>query len=340
MGQPAPLVPELLNPGAVSRADSMVSVVVPVYNEADSVGPLIDRTRSALTALPAWELVIVDDGSDDATAHLVAEAATEDPRVRLVRLARNFGQTAALQAGFDRSHGDVVVSMDGDLQNDPADIPALVATLEEGYDLVAGYRVRRQDRLFRRKIPSWIANRMIAAITGVSIRDNGCSLKAYRRALLDRLYLYSDMHRFIPGLAVATAGARIAERPVRHHPRRFGVSKYGLNRIAKVLADLLTLVMIRSFRERPLRLFVYLSVTCGLIGALFAGLSLFAFDGTSSDSMTAFVLPGTALLWFGTAGFMIMLGLVSEVALWQERSVAVAVTKLATLRSGVRGRGP
>ena len=157
------------------------------------------------------------------------------PRIRAScssELARNYGQTQAMQAGFDRANGRIVVSMDGDLQNDPRDIPLLVAKLEEGFDLVAGYRMRRQDKVVTRKIPSWVANRIIIWLTGVRIRDNGCSLKAYRRDLLDQLHLYSDMHRFLPALAAATANARIAEVPVRHHARRFGVSKYGLTRVS------------------------------------------------------------------------------------------------------------
>jgi glycosyltransferase involved in cell wall biosynthesis len=160
-----------------------------------------------------------------------------------------------MQAGFDMANGDVIVSMDGDLQNDPADIPRLVEKLDEGFDLVAGYRVRRQDNLLKRKVPSWIANRIIRFITRVDIRDNGCSLKAYRRWTLDRMPLYSDMHRFLPAMAAAMAGARITEIPVRHHARQFGQSKYGLSRVFKILADLLTITLISWFRERPFLLF-------------------------------------------------------------------------------------
>src|SRR5262249_38900390 len=204
-----------------------LSVVVPLYNEQESLPGLVDAVRSALAGDRAWELVLVDDGSRDGTAAAAEKISAVDSRVRLIRLARNYGQTQAMQAGFDAVRGDVVVSMDGDLQNDPADIPMLVNTLEQGYDLVAGYRERRQDKGITPKIPSWVANRLIRAITTVPIRDNGCSLKAYRRDMLDRMHLYSDMHRFLPALAAATAGARITEVPVRHHARRFGQSKYG-----------------------------------------------------------------------------------------------------------------
>jgi len=218
----------------VAPASPRLSVVIPLFNEEESVLPLLESLERALEGEGDWEIVFVDDGSGDRTAELVGERAWEDPRIKLISLARNFGQTAAMQAGFDGSRGKVVVTMDGDLQNDPRDIPRLVAKLEEGYDLVAGYRVRRQDRLVTRKVPSWVANRVIRLLTGVDIRDNGCSLKAYRRDLLDRINLYSDMHRFIPAVAAGTAGARIAEVPVRHHARKYGQSKYGMGRIFKV----------------------------------------------------------------------------------------------------------
>ncbi|MFQ5530043.1 MAG: glycosyltransferase family 2 protein, partial [Gemmatimonadota bacterium] len=200
-----------------------LSIVVPVYNESANIEPLVEAVRGALPEVD-WELVLVDDGSGDDTIARIEHAVKSDSRIRLIPLARNFGQTAAMQAGFDHSRGRIVVSMDGDLQNDPSDIPRLVAKLDEGFDLVVGYRVARQDRLITRKVPSWIANWIIARLTGVHIRDNGCSLKAYRSSVLDRFVLYSDMHRFIPAMAVAAAGARVAEIPVQHHPRRAGQS--------------------------------------------------------------------------------------------------------------------
>jgi glycosyltransferase involved in cell wall biosynthesis len=163
-----------------------LSIVVPVFNEAVNLRPLVEAVRQAVGQADDWELLLVDDGSNDGTRELAQDLGREDPRIRVIALTRNFGQTAAMQAGFDAARGDVVVSMDGDLQNDPADIPRLIAKLHEGYDLVAGYRVDRQDTLITRKVPSWIANRIIAWLTGVPIRDNGCSLKAYRRDLLDR----------------------------------------------------------------------------------------------------------------------------------------------------------
>lgn len=299
-----------------------LSVVVPLYNEEESVRPLVAAVRDTLGEGSHWELVLVDDGSRDATVDIVMQIAREDARVRLIPLARNYGQTPAMQAGFDHARGRVVVSMDGDLQNDPRDIPMLVDKLDEGYDLVAGYRLGRQDKLITRKVPSWVANRLIRSITGVSIRDNGCSLKAYRRDLLSRIHLYSDMHRFIPAIAAATAGARITELPVRHHARQFGTSKYGLSRVGKVLLDLLIIKMIRSFRDRPLVMFAAGALLSFLIGLVFASsmvlsvTSLLNLDLRVSVS-ESLVMPGAALLWFGLAFYLLMLGLIAEVFLRQ-----------------------
>jgi glycosyltransferase involved in cell wall biosynthesis len=301
-----------------------LSIVVPLYNEEESVGPLVEAVRDALEGQPSWELVLVDDGSRDSTAQVAGALAAADPRVVLLQLARNYGQTQAMQAGFDRANGRIVVSMDGDLQNDPRDIPLVVAKLEEGFDLVAGYRVRRQDKIVTRKIPSWVANRMIIWLTGVRIRDNGCSLKAYRRDLLDQLHLYSDMHRFLPALAAATANARIAEVPVRHHARRFGVSKYGLTRVAKLLADLLTIKMIASFRESPLAMFGLGALLSGLIATAFfsAWLWSFANPAASPDGspMNDYAFPGSALLCIALAVFLTMLGLIAEEMLQKVRA--------------------
>ena len=306
-----------------------LSVVVPLFNEEESVRPLVAAVREALGPGSDWELVLVDDGSRDRTVAVASEIADSDPRIRLLQLARNCGQTAAMQAGFDHARGTIVVSMDGDLQNDPADIPRLVARLAEGYDLVAGYRERRQDTVITRKIPSWIANRIIRRLTGVQIRDNGCSLKAYRREILTRIHLYSDMHRFIPAVAAATAGARITELPVRHHARRFGHSKYGLSRVAKVLADLLTIKMIRSFRERPLRLFAIGSLTAVLLGLGFTLVAIIAAAYFRPEKVSAVVFPGAALLWFELGGYLLLLGLIAETAVMEHRLELEEPTPLA-----------
>lgn len=299
------------------ETDPLLSVIVPVFNEEENVPILVDAVRDALDAA-SWELILVDDGSSDGTRDVVSALAATDARVRLVALARNYGQSTAMQAGFDHARGQIVVSMDGDLQNDPLDIPRLVAKLEEGYDLVAGYRLRRRDQFVTRKVPSWVANRLIRWVTGVPIRDNGCSLKAYRRELLERIRLYSDMHRFIPAMAAALAAARIAELPVRHHPRRHGSSKYGLSRVLKVLADLLTVKMVRSFRSRPLLMFGLAAAGAGALGVVFGMAAAIAIVWFQPAKANAFVLPGAALLWFGLACYLLILGLIAESAVSEQ----------------------
>jgi len=289
-----------------------LSVVVPLLNEEANVGPLVHAVRTALTGVTTWELVLIDDGSTDSTCERVREAAAGDPRIRLVKLARNYGQSTATQAGFDHALGDAVVTLDGDLQNDPKDIPVVLDKLGEGFDLVVGYRVRRKDRFLTRRVPSWIANRIIALITGVPIRDNGCSLKAYRRSLIDRTVLYSDFHRFVPALAVGAAGARIAQVSVRHHPRTRGVSKYGMSRVTKVLADLLTIKMIQSFRTRPLRLAGAVCLVSLVASGVFGALVLSRSVGLVTGSATVFT--GASLLLASLGVFVLLLGLVAEVA--------------------------
>lgn len=289
----------------------MLSITIPVYNEEESIGPLVDAVCQAAPGWSTdWELVFVDDHSEDGTVEAIESRMHGDPHIRLVRLARNYGQSAAMQAGFDHSRGSLIVTMDGDLQNDPADIRALVATLGEGHDLVAGYRERRQDTLLRR-IPSRLANALLRAVTGVPIRDSGCTLKVFRRELLDRLRLYSDLHRFIPALAVSVAGARVAQIPVRHHPRRFGRTKYGMSRVGKVLADLLTLVMLRRFREHPLRMFSIAGAGALFLASIAAALAMLAaWDWVAEGSVV--VLTAVAVCWLTLGGFLVMAGLIAE----------------------------
>src|SRR5215211_2793522 len=253
-----------------------LSVVAPLYNESENVAPLVSWILEALAGYPAsFEIILVDDGSRDDTWDRIVEAAASHPQVHGLRLGANVGQTAAMMAGFDHARGSVIVSLDGDLQNDPRDIPALVNKLDEGYDLVCGWRQQRQDKLLLRKVPSWVANRLIRRLTGVPITDNGCSLKAYRRDLLRRIPLYAEQHRFIPALS-ASVGARITEMPVRHHARRFGESKYGISRTVKVLVDLLTLKMITTFHSRPLVGFGALAVPMVIGTLLFAAMAVVA----------------------------------------------------------------
>jgi glycosyltransferase involved in cell wall biosynthesis len=293
-------------------------VVAPLYNEFQNVRPLVDWILQALESYTGtFEIILVDDGSRDGTWTEVVAAAA-DGRVHGLRLGANVGQTAAMMAGFDNARGQVIVSLDGDLQNDPRDIPALVAKLEEGYDLVCGWRERRQDKLLLRKVPSWLANRLIHRLTGVPIRDNGCSLKAYRRDLLNRISLYAEQHRFIPALS-ASVGARITEMPVRHHARRFGESKYGISRTLKVLVDLMTLKMITTFRSRPLLGFGLAALPALVVAVVFGAFWIFSLTHFSPAKAAALVFPAAALLAVGVAFYLIMLGLVAEVALNSER---------------------
>jgi glycosyltransferase involved in cell wall biosynthesis len=310
------LVASPARPAAHNGPD--LSVVAPLYNESQNVRPLVEWILQALESYPgAFEVILVDDGSRDGTWDQV-RAVAADPRVQGLRLGRNVGQTAAMMAGFDHARGDVIVSLDGDLQNDPRDIPALVSKLDEGYDLVCGWRQQRQDKLLLRKVPSWVANRLIRRLTGVPISDNGCSLKAYRRDLLNRIALYAEQHRFIPALS-ASVGARIAEMPVRHHARRYGESKYGISRTVKVLVDLLTLKMITTFRSRPLVGFGLAAIPALGVALIFGALWLFSFTHFGPEKAAALVFPGAGLLALGVALYLFMLGLVAEVALSSEQ---------------------
>ena len=240
--------------------DPRLSIVVPFYNEQQSITPLHAAIVAAVTPLGVpFEMVFVDDGSKDRTFEVGVELARTDSRVRIVKFRRNYGQTAAMAAGIEHARGEIIVTMDGDLQNDPADIGAFLAKMDEGYDIVVGWRFNRQDKLISRKIPSRIANRLIARVTGVPIRDNGCSLKAYRAVLIKKIPLYSEMHRFIPAVA-SIAGPRIAEIKVNHHARQFGQSKYGLSRVYKVLLDLLVIKTVTTFTSKPLLWFTLLAL--------------------------------------------------------------------------------
>lgn len=245
---------------AIVAAPPGLSVVVPIFNEKENVRPLHEALTHALQLLGrAYEIVIVDDGSTDGTRDALRELAAADPHLRVVMFRRNYGQTAAMAAGFRTARGRTIVSMDGDLQNDPADIGRLVDKLEEGYDVVCGWRRWRRDRAVTRLLPSRIANFLISRVTGARIHDTGCSLKAYRSWVVRSLHLYSDMHRFLAALG-AGIGARITELPVRHHARRAGKSKYGLGRVFRVLADLIGIKMLIQFAAHPIRWFSLLAL--------------------------------------------------------------------------------
>ena len=233
-----------------------LSLITPVYNEEQNLPLLFDAIHNALDGIGrSWEVIFVDDGSRDNSLAVLESLVDKDPEhVRVVVFRRNFGQTAAIAAGIDHADGDIVVLLDADMQNDPGDIPMLLAKLDEGYDLVSGWRKDRKDNRLTRTLPSNIANGIISRVTGVHLHDYGCTLKAYRREALEGFRLYGEMHRFIPVFA-HSVGAKITELPVRHHPRKFGVAKYGLERTVKVVLDLFTVKFLLDYSHKPMRLF-------------------------------------------------------------------------------------
>ncbi|NBX86210.1 MAG: glycosyltransferase [Proteobacteria bacterium] len=290
-----------------------VTIVVPLYNEEESLPLLVERVAAVMRRSGyVWEMVCVDDGSRDQTAAVLAKLAKVTPEVQPLYLMRNYGQSAAMQAGFDHARGQLVVTMDGDLQNDPEDIPALLAKIEEsGADVVSGWRKHRKDNAITSNLPSRIANRLIARITGLQLHDLGCSLKVYRRALLDDLRIYGELHRFIP--AVATQfGAKVVELEVRHHARQFGVSKYGLDKSIRVALDIIQLYFFQKFIHRPLHFFGYagllMLVPGGLMLVYLLGLKLLGFDIGGRPMLLAaimLILLGVQLLGMGVLGEML-----------------------------------
>lgn len=288
-----------------------LSVVVPIYFEEDNIRPLYAAITTALdpTGL-TYEMICVDDGSGDNSFAILKELAAADQRLRVIRFRRNFGQTAAMAAGFEASRGEVIVPMDGDLQNDPADIPLLLAKIREGYDVVSGWRKDRQDTFINRKLPSMIANGLISRFTDVHLHDYGCTLKAYRREVLDGIGLYGEMHRFVPALA-SRIGAKVTELPVRHHPRLHGTSKYGISRTVRVVLDLLTVKFLLSYATKPIQLFGKWGIYSMLLGCATGAAMLYMklFAGTSMNRNPLLIL--TAFLLFMGVQF-IALGLLGE----------------------------
>jgi len=289
-----------------------ISVVIPIYNEAEGLPALYRALSETLEHLPqSTEIVFVDDGSKDGSAAVLDEFGAADPRVRVLHLARNYGQTAALMAGFQNSSGDVVIPMDGDGQNDPADIPRLLDKLAEGFDVVSGWRQARHDRALTRRLPSAVANRLISALLHVRLHDYGCTLKAYRREVVADVRLYGEMHRFIP-IYAAWEGARVTEIPVIHHPRLFGKSKYGFGRVARVVLDLLIMYFIDRAFDRPIQFF-------GKIGLGFLGLSALIFAWavvlkySSGVSFIQTPLPVLAAAISLSGILFILLGVMAEV---------------------------
>lgn len=299
-------------PSRVTTGKVDISIVIPVFNEIEALPSVYAGLASSLDLMSeSVEIIFCDDGSKDGSAALLDEIAATDTRIRVIHLRRNYGQTAALMAGIRHSSGAVLIPMDADGQNDPADIPRLLAKLDEGYDVVSGWRKQREDRTLSRKLPSMIANRLISRLLGVPLHDYGCTLKAYRREVIEDVRLYGEMHRFIP-IYASWEGARVAELPVQHHAREFGRSKYGLGRVARVMLDLLLLYFIDRAFDRPIQFFGKLALLFfGIASAALAwalGLKFFA-----NVSLIQTPLPLLAAI-VGLSGILfLLLGILAEV---------------------------
>lgn len=308
-----------------ARETPEVSIIAPLYNEEDSVQPLYDAIHSVAVNLPySYEIIFVNDGSSDGTFERCRELAAKDKHLRIIEFRKNYGQTPAMAAGIDNARGDILVTMDGDLQNDPTDIPMMIETMKQGYDIVVGWRHNRQDTLVKRKIPSMIANRLIGKVTGVAIKDNGCSLKVYRADVMQRVPFYSEMHRFIPAL-LSLSGARFAEVKVKHHARQFGESKYGLSRVYKVLLDLLTIKTILSLVDHPVTWFSRLAAVPFLIALICAG--LIAYQLAVVEPIV--IMTTISLLFFSLGVFLVSLGFLCEL-IYQKGSLNVGELALLT----------
>jgi len=299
-----------------------LSIVVPIFNEEESLPVLFAEIVQALERVPegkSSEIIFVDDRSTDRSLEVLLELHARDPRVCIVRFRRNYGQTAGLAAGFDVARGRVVVTLDGDLQNDPADIPRLVAELDKGYDVVAGWRKKRHDGFVLRRLPSLIANRIIAWVTGVAIHDTGCTLKAFRRELVKSMALYAEQHRFLPLLS-AGSGARITELVVNHRPRVYGHSKYGIGRATRVVLDLMAIKFVSQFSHRPIQYFGTISLLTLVAGFLFAVVALVPMgvdeSPFGSDGFTEWEMAVVTILCliFSAFVYFALLGLLSELA--------------------------
>jgi len=291
-----------------------LSLVIPVFDEEENLPRLHAEITEHVGGMGrSYEVLYVDDRSRDRSFEVLRALYERDPHVRVVRFRRNFGQTPAMSAGFAHSRGAIVVTLDADLQNDPADIPRLVETLESGYDIVAGWRKNRRDGFVLRKIPSRVANRMIGALTGSTVHDTGCTLKAFRRELIENLPIYAEQHRFLPVLALAS-GARIAELVVNHRPRMFGVSKYGIGRALRVALDLLTMKMLSSFARHPLQYFVLLGMPFMLIPAVYLAAAIAEKGSLPLETRWGQVVAVTLGMTAMTGVFFVLLGLLAELA--------------------------
>ncbi len=289
----------------------MISVTIPVFNERDNLRPLYEQITTVLRQLERpWEIIFVDDGSADGSGAILDELAAHDPAVKVIHFRRNFGQTAAMMAGVDFASGEIIIPLDGDLQNDPNDIPRLLAKLDEGYDVCSGWRKARQDAAIRRNLPSRLANRLISVISGVHLHDYGCSLKAYRKDVIKGVRLYGEMHRFIPIFAT-WQGAKVAEIPVTHHPRIHGESKYGLERILKVVLDLIVVKFLHRYAMKPMHIFGGFGLLSLFISVLAGSIAIFwRLAGTAYLIQTP--LPLLSVMSFITGVMCILMGLLAE----------------------------
>ncbi len=310
-----------------------LSIVIPLYNEEESVDALHAEVTAAAERLGReYELILVDDGSRDRTAEKLRAICDRDPRVKVVRFRRNYGQSAALQAGFDQARGQVVITLDGDLQNDPNDFGLLLQHIDEGYDVVSGWRRNRQDRMISRKLPSMAANWLIGRLTGTPIHDNGCTLKAYRLEVVRKATLYAEMHRFLAPM-MSLSGSRTKEVVVNHRARRFGVSKYGISRIWKVFLDLLTIKMLLGFTTRPARWFAILSLPF-LMGTLLAlATSVYIHFVWTPQNEYPLVFPSATILFAFAFAHLIVIGFLAELVVKVGDFKEVEAV-LATVESG------
>ena len=289
----------------------MISLTVPVYNEREALGPLFEKVQAVMHRdFPGnWEIIFVNDGSHDGSAELLDGLAAKNPEVKVVHFRRNFGQTAAMMAGFDFASGDIIIPLDGDGQNDPKDIPRIVAKLDEGFDVCSGWRKDRQDNALQRNLPSIMANKLISTVSGVKLHDFGCSLKAYRAEVIKGVRLYGEMHRFLP-IYAKWHGARITELPVGHHARKTGHSKYGLERVLKVVMDLLTVRFMDRYMLKPMYLFGFWGFMFFVASFLFGAWALYM--RTQGYFFTGTPLPMMSVFSFMTGVICMLMGLLAE----------------------------
>ncbi len=292
-----------------------ISIVLPIFNEEKNLEELHSRLTETLEKIGLeYEIIAVDDGSRDNSFQVLKDLNKKDPRLKVIKFRRNFGQTAALSAGFHHAVGKVIITLDADLQNDPDDIPRLLEKINEGYDVVSGWRADRKDKFISRRIPSILANRLIVKMTGVNIHDFGCTLKAYRKEVTDNINLYGEMHRFIPALA-KWVGAEITEIKVKHHPRKHGKSKYGISRTTRVILDLMTVKFLLAFSTKPIQIFGLMGLGSGFLGFLIClylsiGKIFFPSEATSLTKRMPFLLLGILLILVGVQ--LITMGLLAE----------------------------